>query len=68
MTGRLGPGPVDRRLLRYAAASRSFFALSALVTALQTAVTVAFAAVLTHLLTGAIAGMPAGALWPWLGA
>lgn len=68
MTGRLGPGPVDRRLLRYAAASRRFFALSALVTAAQTAVVIAFAAVLTHVLTGAIAGEQTGALWPWLGA
>ncbi|HKT55302.1 MAG TPA: thiol reductant ABC exporter subunit CydD, partial [Microbacterium sp.] len=63
----MGP-PIDRRLLRYASASRWFFALSALVTAAQTAVIIAFAAVLTHLLTGAIGGMPVGALWPWLGA
>ncbi|MBN9177942.1 MAG: thiol reductant ABC exporter subunit CydD [Microbacterium sp.] len=48
--------PVDPRLLRYAAASRGFFALIAVIGAAQTAVVVAFAWLLTQAITRVIAG------------
>lgn len=50
--------PVDPRLVRYASASRAFFAAIAVIGALQTAVVVAFAWLLTHAITRAIDGMP----------
>ncbi len=61
-------GPVDLRLLRYSAASRSFLVLSAIITLAQTAVTAGFAWLLTHALVGAIAGAPASELLPSLAA
>ncbi|MET0782001.1 MAG: thiol reductant ABC exporter subunit CydD [Microbacterium sp.] len=54
--------PVDPRLLRYARASRSFFALIAVVGIAQTAVIVAIAWLLARAITGVIDGMPAGEL------
>ncbi|EXJ52245.1 ABC transporter ATPase [Microbacterium sp. MRS-1] len=50
--------PVDPRLVRYASASRAFFAAIAVIGVLQTAVVVAFAWLLTHAITRAIDGMP----------
>ncbi|WP_066042872.1 thiol reductant ABC exporter subunit CydD [Herbiconiux solani] len=48
--------PVDPRLLRYAAAARSFFLIGGGVALLQTAATVAFAYLVTQLIVRAIAG------------
>lgn len=56
--GRTRVRPVDPRLVRYASASRAFFAAIAVIGALQTAVVVAFAWLLTHAITRAIDGMP----------
>jgi ATP-binding cassette subfamily C protein CydD len=53
---------VDPRLLRYARASRTFFALIAVVGLAQTAVIVAIAWLLTRAITGVIDGMPLAAL------
>ncbi|WP_248242042.1 thiol reductant ABC exporter subunit CydD [Microbacterium kunmingense] len=50
--------PVDPRLLRYAAASRPFFALLVLIGFAQAVVVVAFAWLLTRAIVGAIDGMP----------
>ncbi|MEI3868617.1 thiol reductant ABC exporter subunit CydD [Microbacterium sp. CCNWLW134] len=50
--------PVDPRLLRYAAASRPFFALLVLIGFAQAVVVVAFAWLLTQAIVGAIDGMP----------
>ena len=50
--------PVDPRLLRYARASRSYFALIAVLGAAQTVVIVAIAWLLTRAITGVIDGMP----------
>ncbi|WJL96289.1 thiol reductant ABC exporter subunit CydD [Microbacterium sp. ET2] len=50
--------PVDPRLLRYAAASRPFFALLVLIGLAQAVVVVAFAWLLTQAIVGAIDGMP----------
>ncbi|WES64530.1 thiol reductant ABC exporter subunit CydD [Microbacter sp. GSS18] len=50
--------PVDPRLLRYARASRVFFAAIALIAAAQAAVIVAFAWLATRAVTGVIDGMP----------
>ena len=50
--------PVDPRLVRYASASRAFFAAIAVIGALQTAVVVAFAWLLTRAISRAIDGMP----------
>lgn len=52
------PRPVDPRLLRYARASRPFFALLALIGAAQTLVIIAIAWLLTRAITGVIDGMP----------
>jgi ATP-binding cassette subfamily C protein CydD len=60
--------PVDPRLLKYAAASRSFFAIIVVIALLQTAVIVAFAWLLTRAIVGAIDGMPTSDLWATLGA
>lgn len=60
--------PVDPRLLRYARASRWFFAAVAAIALAQTAVIVAFAWLLTRAATDAIDGMPLAALTPTLGA
>lgn len=60
--------PVDPRLLRYARASRWFFAAVAAIALAQTAVIVAFAWLLTRAVTDAIDGMPLAALTPTLGA
>lgn len=54
--------PVDPRLVRYASASRSFFAVSAAVVLAQTGVVVGFAWALTSALVGAIEGRPVGEL------
>ncbi|WP_458042430.1 MULTISPECIES: thiol reductant ABC exporter subunit CydD [Bacteria] len=54
--------PVDPRLLKYAAASRAFFAIIATIALLQTAVIVAFAWLLTRAIVGVIEGMPASDL------
>jgi ATP-binding cassette subfamily C protein CydD len=59
--------PVDPRLLRYADASRGFFALIAIVGIAQTAVIVAIAWLLTRAITGAIDGMPLPTLTATLG-
>ncbi|MDC7804749.1 thiol reductant ABC exporter subunit CydD [Sphingomonas sp. BLCC-B65] len=56
--GRTRVRPVDPRLVRYASASRAFFAAIAVIGVLQTAVVVAFAWLLTHAITRAIDGMP----------
>ena len=50
--------PVDPRLVRYASASRSFFAVSAAIVLAQTGVVVGFAWALTSALVGAIDGRP----------
>jgi ATP-binding cassette subfamily C protein CydD len=60
--------PVDPRLLRYASASRWFFAAVAAIALAQTAMIVAFAWLLTRAVTDAIDGMPLSALTPTLGA
>ena len=60
--GRERMRPVDPRLLRYARASRAFFALIAAVGLAQTAVIVAIAWLLTTAITGVIDGMPLPAL------
>lgn len=59
--------PVDPRLLRYAAASRPFFALLVVISALQTVTIVAIAWLLTQAITGAIDGMPSAELLTVLG-
>lgn len=59
--------PVDPRLLRYAAASRPFFVLIALITVAHTAAIIAFAWLLTRAITGAIDGMPAAEIAATLG-
>lgn len=59
--------PVDPRLLRYAAASRPFFALLVVISALQTVTIVAIAWLLTRAITGAIDGMPPADLLGVLG-
>ncbi|MFK4807987.1 thiol reductant ABC exporter subunit CydD [Microbacterium sp. ZW CA_36] len=60
--------PVDPRLLKYATASRWFFAAIAAIALAQTAVIVAFAWLLTRAITGAVDGMPPAELLPTLGA
>lgn len=60
--------PVDPRLLRYATASRGFFAVSAAIVLAQTGAIVGFAWALTSALVGAIQGQPVGELWGHLGA
>lgn len=60
--------PVDPRLLRYASASRWFFAAIGAIALAQTTVIVAFAWLLTQAVTGAIDGMPPADLAPILGA
>lgn len=60
--------PVDPRLVRYATASRSFFAVTAAIVLAQTGVIVGFAWFLTSALVGAIEGRPVGALWADVGA
>lgn len=59
--------PVDPRLLRYASASRWFFAAIAGIALAQTAVIIAFAWLLTRAITGALGGMPLPDLAPTLG-
>nr|WP_218853099.1 thiol reductant ABC exporter subunit CydD [Microbacterium immunditiarum] len=54
-------------MLRYAAASRVYFALQAVIVLAQTAVVIGFSWVLTAALTGAIGGRPVGELAPLLG-
>ncbi|MDQ7879690.1 thiol reductant ABC exporter subunit CydD [Microbacterium sp. QXD-8] len=60
--------PVDPRLLKYASASRWFFAAIGAIALAQTAVIVAFAWLLTRAVTGAIDGMPPAELVATLGA
>ncbi len=60
--------PVDPRLLRYATASRGFFAVSAAIVLAQTGAIVGFAWALTSALVGAIQGQPVGELWGSIGA
>jgi ATP-binding cassette, subfamily C, bacterial CydD len=59
---------VDPRLLRYARASRGFFATSAAVVLAQTGVIIGFAWCLTSALIGAIDGRPLADLLPFAGA
>lgn len=59
--------PVDPRLLRYATASRGFFAVTAAIVLAQTGVTVGFAWALAAALVGAIQGRPVGELWGYIG-
>jgi ATP-binding cassette, subfamily C, bacterial CydD len=54
--------PVDPRLLRYAGASRTYFALIGVIGVAQTAVIVAIAWLLTQAITGVIDGMSLPAL------
>ncbi|MFC8681255.1 thiol reductant ABC exporter subunit CydD [Microbacterium ureisolvens] len=65
---RLSGKPVDPRLLRYASASRWFFAAIGGIAMAQTGVIVAFAWLLTRAITGAIDGMPVSELSTTLGA
>ncbi|MFT4135838.1 thiol reductant ABC exporter subunit CydD [Microbacterium sp.] len=58
--------PVDPRLLRYATASRGFFAVAAAIVLAQSAVIVGFAWLVTRALVGAIDGEPLDRLWPLL--
>jgi len=58
--------PVDPRLLRYASASRGFFAAAAAISVGQTAVIVAFAWLLTKAVTDAIAGADLTPSLTWL--
>ncbi|MEJ1155020.1 thiol reductant ABC exporter subunit CydD [Microbacterium marmarense] len=58
--------PVDPRLLRYASASRAFFAAIAIIALLQTALIVAFAWLLTRAIVTAIDGEPVQSLAPTL--
>jgi ATP-binding cassette subfamily C protein CydD len=58
--------PVDPRLLKYATASRWFFAAIAAIALAQTAVIVAFAWLLTRAITGAVDGIPPAELLPTL--
>ncbi len=60
--------PVDPRLLRYATASRGFFAVTAAIVLAQAGVIVGFAWTLTTALVGAIEGRPVGELWGYVGA
>ncbi|KZE42500.1 thiol reductant ABC exporter subunit CydD [Microbacterium sp. T32] len=60
--------PVDPRLVRYASASRSFFAVSAAIVLAQTGVVVGFAWALTSALVGAIDGRPLGELTGYVAA
>jgi ATP-binding cassette subfamily C protein CydD len=59
--------PVDPRLVRYASASRSFFAVSAAIVLAQTGVVVGFAWALTSALVGVIDGRPLPELWGYVG-
>lgn len=59
--------PVDPRLLRYATASRGFFAVTAAIVLAQTGVVIGFACTLTAALVGAIGGRPLGELWGYVG-
>lgn len=59
--------PVDPRLLRYATASRGFFAVTAGIVLAQTGVVIGFAWALTSALVGAIQGRPLGELWGFVG-
>ncbi|MEZ3160498.1 thiol reductant ABC exporter subunit CydD [Microbacterium sp. BWT-B31] len=65
---RVSAKPVDPRLLRYASASRGFFALSAALTLVQAAVIVGFAWTLTTALVGALEGAPVADLVPLVAA
>lgn len=59
--------PVDPRLLRYATASRGFFAVTAAIVLAQTGVIVGFAWALTAALVGVIEGRPVDELWGYVG-
>jgi len=56
--------PVDPRLLRYARASRGFFAITGVTVLVQTAVIAGFAWLLTSAIVGAVAGRPVADLLP----
>lgn len=60
-------GPVDPRLLRYAAASRGFFAVTAATVLAQTGLIVGFAWFLTNALVAAIDGRPVDGILPLVG-
>ncbi|SIS13978.1 thiol reductant ABC exporter subunit CydD [Microbacterium sp. RURRCA19A] len=60
--------PVDPRLVRYASASRGFFAVSAAIVLAQTGVVVGFAWSLTSALVGAVDGRPFGELTGYVAA
>jgi len=59
--------PVDPRLLRYATASRGFFAVTAAIVLAQTGTIIGFAWALTSALVGVITGRPVGELWGFVG-
>ncbi len=59
--------PVDPRLLRYATASRGFFAVTAAIVLAQTGTIIGFAWALTSALVGVIRGRPVGELWGFVG-
>jgi ATP-binding cassette subfamily C protein CydD len=59
--------PLDPRLLRYAVSARWFLLSGAAIGAATAACIVAFAWLLTQCITGAIAGRPAGELFPQVG-
>ncbi len=61
-------GPVDPRLLRYATASRGFFAVTAATVLAQTGLIVGFAWFLTTALVDTISGRPVSDILPLLGA
>ncbi|WP_295836711.1 thiol reductant ABC exporter subunit CydD [uncultured Microbacterium sp.] len=58
--------PVDPRLLRYASASRGFFAVTAAIVLAQTGVIVGFAWALTSALVGVIQGRSVAELWGYV--
>ncbi len=59
--------PVDPRLLRYATASRSFFAVTAAIVLAQAGVIVGFAWALTSALVGVIEGRTLSEVWGFVG-
>ena len=54
--------PLDPRLLKYAAAARSFFAVGGMLAVLQTGVVVAFSYLVTQVIVGAVSGLPLASL------
>ena len=56
--------PLDPRLLRYAAAARTYFAVGVVLGIVRTAATLAFCLLLSQAIVGAIAGRPLAELAP----